>query len=166
MDLERGANISGHRGYYLTGPGVRLNQALINYGLDFLEKRNFGLIQPPFFMNRDIMGKTAQLEEFDEALYKVEGDGADKYLIATSEQPISAYHMNEWFESPAKDLPIRCVIVSIASSMLTPSAGMAVTQHAFEKKLALVAKTCGGFSAFINSRRSNRFVSLIMRKAP
>lgn len=107
MDLERGANIAGHRGYYLTGPGVRLNQALINYGLDFLEKREFGLVQPPFFMNRDVMGKTAQLEEFDEALYKVEGDEVDKYLIATSEQPISAFHMNEWFEAPAKDLPIR-----------------------------------------------------------
>jgi seryl-tRNA synthetase len=107
MDLERGANVSGHRGYYLTGPGVRLNQALINYGLDFLEGREFGLIQPPFFMNRDVMGKTAQLEEFDEALYKVSGDEVDKYLIATSEQPISAFHMGEWFESPAKDLPLR-----------------------------------------------------------
>jgi seryl-tRNA synthetase len=71
VDLERGANIAGHRGYYLTGPGVRLNQAMINYGLDFLEKKNFELIQPPFFMNKDAMAKTAQLDEFDEALYKV-----------------------------------------------------------------------------------------------
>jgi seryl-tRNA synthetase len=39
--------------------------------LDFLEKRNFGLVQPPFFMNKDAMAKTAQLDEFDEALYKV-----------------------------------------------------------------------------------------------
>lgn len=109
IELERGTNVAGHRGYYLTGPGVRLNQALINYGLDFLEKRDFGLIQPPFFMNRDVMGKTAQLEEFDEALYKVTGDEVDKYLIATSEQPISAFHMNEWFEAPAKDLPLRFV---------------------------------------------------------
>lgn len=107
VDLERGANVAGHRGYYLTGPGVRLNQALINYGLDFLEKRNFLLMQPPFFMHKDAMARTAQLDEFDEALYKVSGDEIDKYLIATSEQPISAYHMNEWFEAPAKDLPLR-----------------------------------------------------------
>lgn len=26
VELERGSNIAGHRGYYLTGPGVRLNQ--------------------------------------------------------------------------------------------------------------------------------------------
>ncbi|KAG9044998.1 Cytosolic seryl-tRNA synthetase [Serendipita sp. 407] len=107
VSLQRGANVAGHRGYYLTGPGVRLNQALINYGMDFLEKRNFLLMQPPFFMNKDAMAKTAQLDEFDEALYKVSGDEVDKYLIATSEQPISAYHMDEWFEAPAKDLPLR-----------------------------------------------------------
>jgi seryl-tRNA synthetase len=47
-------------------------------------------------MNQDVMGETAQLEEFHEALYKVIGDDTpdgrtdNKYLIATSEQPISA----------------------------------------------------------------------------
>ena len=46
------------------------------------------------------MAETAQLEEFDESLYKVIGsrdDGTEdeKYMIATSEQPISAYHRGE-----------------------------------------------------------------------
>jgi seryl-tRNA synthetase len=71
VDLERGAKVAGHRGYYLTGPGVRLNQALINYGMDWLEKRNFTLVQTPFFMQKPTMAKTAQLDEFDEALYHV-----------------------------------------------------------------------------------------------
>ena len=44
---------------------------MITYGLDFLKKRGFKKIMPPFFMNRHQMAKTAQLEEFDEALYKV-----------------------------------------------------------------------------------------------
>lgn len=44
---------------------------MISYGLDFLKKREFKKIQPPFFMNKALMGKTAQLSEFDEALYKV-----------------------------------------------------------------------------------------------
>lgn len=53
------------------------------------------------------MGKTAQLEDFDDQLYKViDGEEKnDKYLIATSEQPISAYHADEWLV--AKDLPIK-----------------------------------------------------------
>ena len=71
VDLERGAKIAGHRGYFLTNDGVDLNQALINYGLDFLRKRNFKKIQSPYFMRKDTMAKTAQLDQFDEELYKV-----------------------------------------------------------------------------------------------
>jgi seryl-tRNA synthetase len=69
--LPTGAKIAGHRGYFLTNDGIDLNQALIAYGLDFLRKRNYKKIQPPFFMNKEMMGKTAQLSQFDEELYKV-----------------------------------------------------------------------------------------------
>ncbi|KDQ13781.1 hypothetical protein BOTBODRAFT_160049 [Botryobasidium botryosum FD-172 SS1] len=107
FDMERGSKIAGHRGFFLINDGVDLNQALINYGLDFLRKREYKKIQPPFFMRKDAMSKTAQLEQFDEELYKVTGDEDDKYLIATSEQPISAYHSDEWFDNPEQQLPIR-----------------------------------------------------------
>ena len=70
-DPHIGAKISGHRGYFLTNDGVDLNQALISYGLDFLRKRGYKKLQPPFFMNKDVMAKTAQLDQFDEELYKV-----------------------------------------------------------------------------------------------
>jgi hypothetical protein len=66
-----GAKVVGHRGYFYTNDGVDLNQALISYGLDFLRKRGFKKVQPPFMMNKDIMAKTAQLDQFDEELYKV-----------------------------------------------------------------------------------------------
>ncbi|ORE06031.1 seryl-tRNA synthetase [Rhizopus microsporus var. microsporus] len=106
-DQERGAKVAGHRAYYLTGAGVDLNLALINYGLSFLGRYGYKKIQTPFFMNKDMMAKTAQLSQFDEELYKVTGDGDDKYLIATSEQPISAFHSGEWFEKPSEQLPIK-----------------------------------------------------------
>ena len=106
-DSERGTRIAGHRGYYLLDDGVDLNFALINYGLDFLKRRGYTKVQTPFFMKKEVMAKTAQLEQFDEELYKVTGDGEDKYLIATSEQPISAFHMSEWFEKPSEQLPIK-----------------------------------------------------------
>jgi hypothetical protein len=66
-----GAKIAGHRGYFLTNDGIDLNQALISYGLDFLRKRGYKKIMPPFFMNKDQMAKTAQLDQFDDELYKV-----------------------------------------------------------------------------------------------
>lgn len=59
-------------------------------------------------MLRNYMAKTAQLEQFDEELYKVtesEDPSTDKYLIATSEQPLSALHDGEWILE--KELPIK-----------------------------------------------------------
>ncbi|KAI1339016.1 hypothetical protein F5Y15DRAFT_89827 [Xylariaceae sp. FL0016] len=106
-DPERGVKVVGHRGYFLKQWGVFLNQALINYGLEFLMSKGFTPLQTPQFMLKDYMGKTAQLEQFDEELYKViDGEPQnDKYLIATSEQPISAFHADEWII--AKELPIK-----------------------------------------------------------
>lgn len=66
-----GVKVAGHRGYFLTNDGVDLNLALINYGLDFLRKKGYKKVQAPFMMNKEVMSQTAQLEEFDEALYKV-----------------------------------------------------------------------------------------------
>jgi len=105
FDLPRGVNVAGHRGYFLRGVGVQLNFALIQYGIDFLRKRQYTPLQTPFLMNKEPMSATAQLEQFDEELYKVVGGDEEKYLIATSEQPISAYHMKEWIDP--KQLPMR-----------------------------------------------------------
>lgn len=106
-DPERGTKVVGHRGYFLKNVGLRLNQALINYGLDFLSKRNYTVMQTPFMMLKDMMGRCAQLEDFDEQLYKVTTGEEERYLIATSEQPLTAMHSEEWFESPEKQLPIK-----------------------------------------------------------
>lgn len=112
VEFERGQNIAGHRGYFLKGPGVLLNQALINYGLTFLTSHEYTPLQPPFFMKQSIMQETCQLSDFEENLYKVVGESKEEamYLVATSEQPISALHRKEWLE-PA-DLPFRYAGVS------------------------------------------------------
>jgi seryl-tRNA synthetase len=115
FESERGARIAGHRAYFLKGAGVLLNQALINYGISYLAGRAYTPLQPPFFMNKEVMAETAQLEEFDEALYKVIGNREDggedeKYLIATSEQPISALYRGETLTE--QQLPIRFAGIS------------------------------------------------------
>lgn len=105
---EAGSKVAGHRGYFLKDIGLLLNQAIINYSLTFLRKRGYTLLQTPFMMRKEVMAKTAQLSDFDEQLYKIvdnDSDDKERYLIATSEQPISAFHMNEFLE-PGK-LPIR-----------------------------------------------------------
>jgi seryl-tRNA synthetase len=112
-DPVRGVKLAGHRGYCLTNYGVLLNQALINYGLDFLHGKGSTLVQPPYFLNKQMMAKTAQLSQFDEELYHV-SEGAkgetDSYLIATSEQPLSAMFSGEWLTNSAYNLELTKLI--------------------------------------------------------
>mmetsp|Transcript_10500 Transcript_10500/g.25362 ORF Transcript_10500/g.25362 Transcript_10500/m.25362 type:complete len:486 (+) Transcript_10500:43-1500(+) len=138
---QRGQQVAGHRAYFLTNAGVLLNQAIINYSISFLGARGYNVLQPPFFMNKDVMSSIAQLEDFDEQLYKVSGktddeDGTtEKYLIATSEQPICAYHKDEWIEK--KDLPIRYAGISTCFRKEAGSSGKDIRGifrvHQFEK---------------------------------
>ncbi|GJJ14505.1 hypothetical protein Clacol_008769 [Clathrus columnatus] len=137
MDLDRGSKVSGHRGYFLTGDGVDLNHALIAYALDFLKSKAYRKIHVPFLMKKDVMEKTAQLDTYDEDLYKVIGGDEDKYLIATSEQPISAFHSDEWFDNPEKQLPIQYAGYSTCFRKEAGSAGRDMwgifRVHQFEK---------------------------------
>jgi len=154
-DPARGTKIVGHRGYCLTGYGVFLNLALIQYGLEFLHGKGYTPNQPPFFMNREAMAKTAQLEQFDEELYKVTEDdnkANDKYLIATSEQPLSCLHESEWLQDA--QLPIKYVpLLEVEDALTTLNPDTQATAHVSEKKQAPTAKTLGVSSASINSKR-------------
>jgi seryl-tRNA synthetase len=81
------------------------------------------------------MSGVAQLEQFDEELYKV-GDGTDqKYLIATSEQPLCAFHKGEWLDEVA--LPLRYGGVSMCFRKEAGSSGKdnwgIFRVHQFEK---------------------------------
>ena len=104
-DVERGTDVAGGRGYYLKGAGALLNQAMINYALAFLSSRGHTPLATPFFMRKDRMAECAQLADFDEQLYKVTGEGDDKYLIATSEQTCCSFLRKRWLN--ASELPIR-----------------------------------------------------------
>lgn len=103
VEYERGVKVAGNRGYFLKGPGVMLNMAIVQCGLQYMVKRGYTPVQTPMFMEKQQMAKCAQLDDFDEQLYKVSGEGEDKYLIATSEQPLCVYHESEWI--PEAELP-------------------------------------------------------------
>ena len=114
FDGIRGTNVSGSRGYYTKGPVVFLEQAIINLALQELDTKDYVPLYTPFFMRKEVMQEVAQLSQFDEELYKVVGKSSElstdqsveeRYLIATSEQPIAAYHRDEWL--PESSLPIR-----------------------------------------------------------
>ncbi len=108
IDIERAAKTSGSRFYFLRRDLARLNYALISAALDFLRARGFVLVQPPYMLKRDAIGGAVILGDFEEVIYKIEGE--DLYLIGTSEHAIAAMHMDEIFDGGA--LPIRYAGVS------------------------------------------------------
>ena len=108
VDLERAAKVAGSRFYYLKNDLVRLNQSLIHYGLDFLSKKEYSLIQPPYMINRQSMEGAVIADDFEEVIYKV--DEEDLYMIGTSEHAMAAMHSKEIIEG--KDLPLRYAGVS------------------------------------------------------
>ncbi len=145
-NTERGSLVAGSRGYFLTGLGVMLNQALISYAMRFLSSRKFTLVQTPFVMNRSLMGKVAQLDDFDEQLYKVTGAGEDQYLIATSEQPLCAFHKDTHYEK--SQLPRKYVGYSTCFRKEAGSHGRdqlgIFRVHQFEKVEQFVVTSCEG----------------------
>lgn len=108
VDLERAAKVAGARFYYLKNDLVRLNQSLIHYGLDFLAKKEYSLVQPPYMINRESMEGAVIADDFEEVIYKVEGE--DLYMIGTSEHAMAAMRSKEIIEG--KDLPLRYAGVS------------------------------------------------------
>ena len=108
IDMERAAKVAGARFYYLRGDLVRLNHALIRYGLDFIKKKNYELYQPPYLLRREVVAGAVALADFEEVIYKVEGE--DLYLLATSEHALLGLHMDEII--PAEKLPLRYAGIS------------------------------------------------------
>ena len=108
VDLERAAKVAGARFYYLKNDLVRLNQSLIHYGLDFLAKKEYSLIQPPYMINRESMEGAVIADDFEEVIYKIEDE--DLYMIGTSEHAMAAMHSKEILEG--KDLPLKYAGIS------------------------------------------------------
>lgn len=93
VETEKAAELAGERAYYLKNDLFRLNQALIQFSMDVLEDKDFTPMQTPYYLKHRPMEAAAELEDFEEQLYKIEDE--DKYLIATSEQTLATFHLDE-----------------------------------------------------------------------
>lgn len=103
VDIERAGKVSGARFFYLKKEGLLLDLALRCFALEEIIKKGFTAVEPPFLMNREAYEGVTALSDFEDVLYKVEGENL--YLIATSEHPMAAMYMNETLL--ATDLPLK-----------------------------------------------------------
>jgi seryl-tRNA synthetase len=108
IDMERAAKISGARFYFLKNELVKMNQALINYALDFLAEHSYQLIQPPFMLRNDAIRGSIIMDDFKDVIYKIENE--DLFLIGTSEHSMASMHMDEILDS--RNLPLRYASIS------------------------------------------------------
>ncbi len=103
IDIARAAKISGARFYFLKNDLVRLNQALIHFALDFMQKKGYVLLQPPYMIRKEAIEGAAILEDVDQVIYKIESE--DLYMIGTSEHAMASMFMDEILEG--SKLPFR-----------------------------------------------------------
>ncbi|MDD5699982.1 MAG: serine--tRNA ligase [Candidatus Nanoarchaeia archaeon] len=108
LNMNKAAEVAGARFYYLKRDLVKLNQALLNFALDFLEKKGFVLMQPPYMLKRKTLNSAMPFAAFAEAVYKIEGE--DLYLIGTAEHALNAYYFNE--NISGRELPIKFAGIS------------------------------------------------------
>jgi len=108
IDVERAAKVAGARFYYLRGDLVLLNLALIRFGLEFMIKKGFTVVQTPYMLRREVVAGCVALSDFEDAIYKIEEE--DLYLLATSEHAIAGLHKDEILDG--KQLPLKYAGIS------------------------------------------------------
>ncbi len=108
IDLEKAGQVAGARFYFLKEDLVRLNYALIQYGLDFMVRKGFQLHQPPYMLHRDVVAGAVALSDFEDVIYKI--DNEDLYLLPTAEHALLGLHKDDIVEG--NQLPLRYAGIS------------------------------------------------------
>jgi len=108
IDEERAGKVAGRGFVYLKKDLVLLDYAIMRYAMDFLAKKGYVLVEPPFMIRRKPYEGVVDLADFENVMYKIENE--DLYLIATSEHAMASMHMDEVINQ--NDLPIKLVGVS------------------------------------------------------
>ena len=102
-DFDASAKVSGRGFYYLKNELALLNQALLRFAIDFMQKKKYTYIEPPLMINKKVASAAGDLNAFELALYKIEGE--ELYLIPTAEHALLGMLSNEVIDE--KKLPLK-----------------------------------------------------------
>ena len=102
LSAEKATEVGGERAYYLSPELFQLSQALINFTVDFLEEKDFGVYQVPYMLEEESISAAVDLETFQDQLYQVNENG--RYLIGTAEHALAAKYQGEVID---EDLPLK-----------------------------------------------------------
>jgi len=103
--IEKAAEVSGARFFYLKGDLALLDLALMYHFLEKMKRKGYVPIEPPFMLRKKYIEGATDLKEFEDVIYKIEGE--DLYLISTSEHPIVAMMSDTVIKE--EELPLKFV---------------------------------------------------------
>lgn len=103
IDMEKAAEVSGSRFYYLKNDLVRMEFAIVQYLLDFLSKKGYTPLTVPMLVKKEAMYGTGFFPAEEKEVYSVNPGEDDLYLIGTSEIAIASLHQKEIID--VKDMP-------------------------------------------------------------
>lgn len=136
IDQEGGADLSGSRFTVLRGDVAQLHRALAQFMLD-LHTREHGYQETnvPLIVNTASMQGTGQLPKFEEDLFGIQFGDGKRYLIPTSEVPLTNTVRDQILDPEA--LPLRMTAHSMCFRAEAGSGGRdlrgLIRQHQFEK---------------------------------
>ncbi|MES3005460.1 MAG: serine--tRNA ligase [Patescibacteria group bacterium] len=107
VDFDRGAKISGFRGYILKNDGALLEFAIWQFALDSMVKKGFTPMIVPSLVRRETLMGTGYIPQGEEDLYKTQ-DG--EYLAGTGEVATMSYYSDEVLDYT--QLPLKMVAFS------------------------------------------------------
>ena len=136
LDGETAAKLSGARFTVLRGQLARLHRALAQFMLDLhAGEHGYEETNVPVIVNADSMRGTGQLPKFEEDLFSTQLGDSKRYLIPTSEVPLTNIVRDDILD--AERLPLRMTAHSMCFRSEAGSGGRDVRgmirQHQFEK---------------------------------
>ncbi|MBP6596945.1 MAG: serine--tRNA ligase [Arenimonas sp.] len=144
LDGDTAAKLSGARFTVLRGPLARLHRALAQFMLDLHTGAHGYLeVNVPLIVNADSLRGTGQLPKFEEDLFATDVGDSRRYLIPTSEVPLTNIVRDSIVDEA--QLPLRMAAHSLcfraeAGAHGRDTRGM-IRQHQFEKvELVSIAK--------------------------
>ena len=136
LDAETAAKLSGSRFTVLRGELARLHRALAQSMLDIHSvTHGYTEVNVPLIVNPETMQGTGQLPKFEDDLFSLQIGEHKRYLIPTSEVPLTNIVRDEIVD--ASQLPLRMTAHSMCFRAEAGSGGRDVRgmirQHQFEK---------------------------------
>ena len=92
-DYDVSTKVSSKGFYYLKNKLALLNQALIRFAIDFMQKKDYNYIEPPLMLNKEAIFASMDKEAIENSVYQIKDE--DLNLIGTAEQPLLAMHTNQ-----------------------------------------------------------------------